>query len=551
MSIAQISTALFSFALFPFYTTTGSARDSSQQAYPETIPVVREWIGRDKQAEGNKRSYTFSSTSRIFLDPLHAEQLMLTGSILAIDLRLLTNLEVLVVSDQDLSTMQAGDIVLTLDTSSVPSDTEGYRMEITDRIVINASMEQGVFNGTRTLLQLFKQDRTLYPGQARDWPNHPERSLMIDVGRKYFSLPWLESHVRELAYLKYNYLHISLSDAYGFRLQSERHPEIVAQQHYSKDEMNELIELAQSYHITIIPEIDMPGHMDAILKVHPELRLTSAKGIVKVGDIDLSQNAAYQLMQDLLEEFLPLFPGPYWHIGANEYIRQEDYTDFPSLLVYARQHYGPEADARDTYLGFVNWANEIVKAHGKITRAWSDGLYGGKAVQVATDIIYEHWLRDGLTPQEIIDRGLVLTNENADYLYYVPGLDWQAPADIIYEVFDPHVFHEQMGIAPLRPRNLGAKLRIWCDYPDRETENQIAEGIMHSLRSLAQKNWGSTRRAADYSSFLPMIARIGHAPGYTVPLPPDYLTPGQHLNVSITGAENLSLNDEEDNESLR
>jgi len=550
LSIAQISTALFSLALLPFCTTTGTTRDSSRQTYPETIPALREWTGRENQAEEEKNTYTFSSTSRILLDASSTEQLMPVGAVFATDLSMLTGLNVAVVKNEELSTGQEGDILLALDASDTKLGIEGYRMDITDRVVISAPDEHGVFNGTRTLLQLLKQDRTLRSGSARDWPSHPERGLMIDVGRKYFSLPWLESYVRELAYLKYNYFHIHLSDAYGFRLQSERHPEIVAPRHYSKEEIRELIELAQIYSITIVPEIDMPSHMHAILEPHPELQLTSSKGVVKVGDIDLSQDASYQLMQDLLEEFLPLFPSPYWHIGANEYIRQEDYADFPSLLAYAQQHYGPDANAHDTYLGFVNWANDIVKSHGKITRAWSDGLYGGKAVQVATDIIYEHWLKSSATPQEILARGLILTSENAEYLYYVPGLDWQVPTDIIYEVFDPRVFREQTSSVPLRQRNLGARLRLWSDYPERESENQIAEGIMHSLRALAQKNWGSVRLVADYNSFLPMIIRIGHAPGYAVPLPSDYLTPGQHLNVPITEMENLSF-DGEDNELLR
>ncbi len=549
MSIAQIRSALFSFTFLPFYTTTRSG--GSRQVYPETIPALREWVGRDTQAEEREGEYTFSSTSRLFLEPAYAERLRSIGAVLTTDLRLLTSLDVPVVKSEDIHTARTGDIILTLDTGDTELGTEGYRMNVTDRITVSAPNEHGVFNGTRTLLQLLKQGWTLRRGAARDWPDHPERSLMIDVGRKYFSLSWLKSHVRELAYLKYNYFHIHLSDTYGFRLESERHPEIVSPQHYSKDEMRELIELARMYHITIVPEIDMPGHMDAILKFHPELQLTSSKGVVKVGDIDLTQDASYQLMRDLLEEFLPLFPGPYWHIGADEYIRREDYADFPTLLAYARQHYGPEASARDTYLGFVNWANEIVKGHGKTTRAWSDGLYGGKAVQVATDIIYEHWLKDGLTPQEIIDRGLIIMNSNADHLYYVPGLDWQAPADIIYEVFEPHIFHDQAAIAPLHQRNLGAKLHIWCDYPEIETENQIAEGITHSLRSLSQKNWGSARLVADYNNFLPIIVRIGHAPGYAVPLPPDYLTPGQNLNVSISETEDLSLNDQEDNEPFQ
>ena len=548
MSLAQISMALFSLALLPFYTTSRSTRDNSRQAYPETIPALREWIGRENQAEEERTIYTFGSASRIVLDPAYSKRLLTTGTVFAADLRMLVRLEVPVVEHEQLSTVREGDILLTLDSSMKELGVEGYRIDITDRVVVSAADEHGVFYGTRTLLQLLKQDRTLRSGSVRDWPGYPERSLMIDVGRKYFSLPWLESHVRELAYLKYNYFHIHLSDAYGFRLQSELHPEIVAPRHYSKEEIRELIELAQTYSITIVPEIDMPSHMHAILEPHPELRLTNSQGVARAGEIDLSQDASYQLMQDILEEFLPLFPGPYWHIGANEYIGQEEYANFPSLLTYAQQHYGPDANARDTYLGFVNWANDIVRSHGKTTRAWGGGLYGGRAVQVAPDIIYEHWLKSSLPPQETVNRRPLLTGESLDESYYVPGLDWQVAADIIYEVFDPRILREQTGNISPHQKNLGARLRLWSDYPERETENQIAEGMMYSLRALAQKNWGSIRLVPDYSSFLPIIVRIGHAPGYAVPLSPEYLTPGQHLNVSITETEELSLDDEEDSQ---
>ena len=539
MSITRICTTLFSFILLPLYTTTGSPKARREQVRPETIPALKEWIGKDGE------DYTFRPTSRILLDPTCKEQLSPTGSVFAADILMLTRYDIPVVSDGDLQEVRDGDIVLRIDASDGTLGAEGYRMDVTGHVSISASTAHGVFYGTRTLLQLLT--RPVSCGSARDWPDHPERSLMVDMGRKYFSIPWLESQIRELAYLKYNYFHLHLSDTYGFRLESERHPEIVSPQYYSKEEIRKLIDLAEAYHITIVPEIDMPGHMDAILVPHPELQLKSSKGLIKIGDIDLAQDAAYRLMQDLLEEFLPLFPGPYWHIGADEYIRLEDYADFPSLLSYARQHYGPQADARDTYLGFVNWANELVKAHGKVTRAWSDGLHSGGMVQVATDIVYEHWLNDGLTPQEIVDRGILIMNGNADHLYYVPGRDWQAPADVIYELFEPHVFHDAVAVTQLHPKNLGAKLHVWCDYPDLESENQIAEGILYSLRALAQKNWGSEKLVPDYNSFVPIMVRIGQAPGYSILLPSYYLTPGQRLNVSIVEAENPS--DEEDNEA--
>jgi hexosaminidase len=163
----------------------------------------------------------------------------------------------------------------------------------------------------------------------------------------------------------------------------------------------------------------------------------------------------------------------------------------------------------------VNWANEIVKAHGKTARAWNDGLHSGKAVSVAADIIYDHWYKSALAPQAIIDLALKIVNSNADMLYYVLGVkSWRANAAVIYETFEPHMFHDDDAIALLHPQNLGAKLHVWCDHPDGETEGQIAAGIKAPLRALAQKNWGSPRLVSSYDSFVPVVEQIGRAPGY-------------------------------------
>lgn len=509
MSLSRLCKSLVSFALLPFYTVsiptiTGADADAVER--PQAIPALREWTD-------GSGSYTFNAQSRIVLESTGAVQLRETADIFAEDLLQLTGLHIPVVTAEN---PQAGDIVLRLHDTGMTPGNEGYSLDVTEFMTITAQSDHGVFYGTRTILQLLKQGYTIKGGTARDWSDYPERGLMIDMGRKYFTVPWLESHIRDLAYLKYNYFHLHLSDNFGFRLESESHPEIVSPQHYTKAEIRALIALASKYHITVVPEIDMPGHMDTILASHPELCLTSATGKQRTGDIDLSKAESYTLMKDLLEEYIPLFSGPYWHIGADEYLMHDDYANYPQLLAYAQAHYGPEAIAKDTYLGFVNWTNEIVKAHGKTTRAWNDGLYGGKAVTVADDIVYEHWYGHGLTPQEIVDLGLYIMNGNADYLYYVLGHDWHTKPDLIYETFETHIFHDKAHISPLHQKHLGAKLHVWCDRPDAETEQQVAAGIEESLRALAQKNWGSTKPATDYAAFAPIINLIGRAPGYNI-----------------------------------
>lgn len=514
---------LASLALLPFYTASDPARATNR---PYTIPALKSW-------SAGTGTYTFSANSRVVVhDPRLAE----TAAVFAEDLKELTGLDIPVEGN---ASSRAGDIVLALASTDAELGEQGYGLTIGPHVTINANAVDGVFYGTRTMLQLLKQDFTLSSGVARDWPDYPQRGLMVDVGRQYFSVPWLASHIRDLAYLKYNFFHLHFSDNFGFRLESEHHPEIVSEQHYTKAEIRELHELARKYHITIVPEIDVPGHLDAALASHPELRLANAAGQRQSGDLDLAIEDAYTFVRDLLEEYLPLFKGPYWHLGADEYLLHGgNYADFPQLSEGAQKRYGSQASAKDIYLGFVNWAHEIVKAHGKTTRIWSDGMHGGAAVIPATDnIIYEHWVSWGPSPSEIVERGIPIVNSNIHYVYYVPGSEFmKARASVLYESFEPHMFCLEFGrlnnvegfnvpegsatsardldLLDHHPLNLGAKMHVWCDDPTVESEEQIATAIEHALRALAQKNWGSPKLVASYEDFKPIIERIGRAPGY-------------------------------------
>ena len=524
MSRLRICKDLASLALLPFYTTTGPAQTTGR---PHTIPALKSW-------HDGPENYTFNGDTRVVVQD---EQLSETGMVLVEDLKLLSGLDVPLLHSADAG---AGDLVLRLATDEAELGEQGYLLEIGSHVTISARTADGVFYGTRTLLQLLRQGRTLRGGTARDWPAYPQRSLMVDVGRQYFSVPWLERHLRELAYLKYNFFHLHFSDNFGFRLESERHPEIVSAQHYSKAEIRALLELARRYHITIVPEIDMPGHLDAALASHPELLLANSAGKRQSGDLDLENPAAYTFVQDLLEEFIPLFPGPYWHLGADEYLLHNgNYEDYPQLEAEAKRRFGPHASGKDLYLGFVNWAHEIVKAHGKTTRIWNDGMYGGSAVTPASDnIIYEHWVSWGPAPGEIVQRGIPIVNCNILYVYYVPGSPFmQASPQALYESFEPHLFcldfdrlneaenvnlpesaatfPQDIDLLKHHPLNLGAKLHVWCDDPTAESEEQIAAAIHHALRALAQKNWGSPKIVASYEEFQPIIDEIGHAPGYS------------------------------------
>lgn len=370
------------------------------------------------------------------------------------------------------------------------------------------------FNGTRTILQLLTQSRTIPGGTATDWPAYLERGLMVDAGRKYFSLSFLRGQIRELAYLKLNHLHLHLSDVHGFRLASDTHPEVTSAQHYTKQEIRDLIAYAARYHVEVVPEIDFPGHMDAILAGHPELRLVSKSGAVSSGLIDLSKPAAYTLMRELITEFLPLFPSGYWHIGADEYVT--NYADYPQL------------GGKDTYYRFINWANEIVRASGKTTRMANDELKPGDGtVAIDPDIVVEHWSASGLaglpwigpaySPRQLVAAGHRVMNRSFTPTYFTtggPASPFNVPPGLMYDAWQPNLFVDgsTLAVADLAG-NLGSEVSVWCDAPEAMTEDQIAGVLPNRLRVMAQHTWGSPKPVPLYLQFLQVINAVGAAPG--------------------------------------
>lgn len=492
-------------------------------APPQTVPALRQWTA-------GSGAYTFTDTSRIAVDPASAARLGDEAATLADDLAARTGRTVAVVTGAPAT----GDIALGLGDTTLPA--EGYRMTVGAAVTIRAGTDTGAFYGTRTLLQLLHQSASVPAGTAVDWPTKPERGLMIDQGRKFFTVAWVGQHIKELAYLKLNYFHFHLSDTFGFRLESSTHPEIVSTDHYTKQDIADLVALGQRYHVTIVPEIDTPGHMNAILAAHPELRLKNRSGTASAEFIDLSLPGSYTLIKDLVNEYLPLFPARYWHIGADEYVT--DYGSYPQLLTYARAHYGPGATAKDTYYGYVNWADALVRAGGKTTRMWNDGIKSGDGtVTPNADIVVEYWYNYGLTPQQLAAAGHTVANESWTPTYYVlggakPDTRW------MYETWTPDLF--QGGATLSDPvRNPGSLIHVWCDNPGAETEDQIAGGIMYPLRGLAQQTWGSPKPVASYAAFTPIVAAVGHNPAWPGLSQPGNLARNRPTTASSTETANF------------
>ncbi|MFF1379892.1 glycoside hydrolase family 20 protein [Streptomyces sp. NPDC058308] len=396
---------------------------------------------------------------------------------------------------------------------------ESYRLTVKDeRVRIAAPAEAGVFYGTRTLKQEVSGGKAAPEGEVRDRPAKPQRGFMIDIARKHFDAEWIEDRIRELGDLKYNQLGLHFSDDQAFRIASDSHPEIVSSDHLTKDQVRSLVKLAESRHITVVPEIDSPGHLGAVIKQHPSLQLRDARGVATRGAVDISRPEAARIVDDLLKEYAELFPGGFWHLGADEYQAltvKDPQSSYPQLAAAARERYGADGRVQDLATGWLNDRASTVRPYDKKLKAWNDGFFEGGSADAADDLEVAYWTGKEIgarDPVAYLKAGRKLTNYNDEYLYYVLGQpnDFRYPTgQRIYESWTPLVVR---GTKPVSERYddqiLGGTFAVWGDLAGAQTQEQVAAGIRMPLRATAQKLWDSRKPALAWNDFVKLADTV-------------------------------------------
>lgn len=466
---------------------------------PRTIPAVREF------GPARGPGWRPASGARVVVDD---DRLADEGRLLAGELGM---------GYGGRSGARGGDVELGLAGSG---DQESYTMTVQNGLVkITGPGEAGVFYGTRTLKQEVHGGGTAPEGVVRDAPAKPRRGFMLDIARKYYTAGWIEDRIRELGDLKYNELGLHFSDDQGFRIESGTHPEIVSKQHLSKAEVKNIVDLAASRHITIVPEIDSPGHLGAVIAAHPDLQLRNASGVPTRGAIDISRPAAAKIVDDLLNEYAGVFPGSYWHLGGDEYQAlavRNPAASYPQLAAVARQKYGASAGIADLATGWMNDRANVVRSHGRTMRAWNDGFYRASGVQPAKDLEVAYWTGKEIGARQPVDylgTGRNVINYNDEYLYYVLGQPQTfvyPTGRRIYEQWTPRVVRGTTAVpARYDGQILGGVFAVWSDRAGAQTQDQVAAGIRMPLRATAQKLWDSRTPALSWAQFQQLAGRLG------------------------------------------
>ncbi|NKI26292.1 family 20 glycosylhydrolase [Arenibacter sp. 6A1] len=272
---------------------------------------------------------------------------------------------------------------------------EAYQLNITqDSIIINAKSAQGAFWGVQTIRQIIPQTSNdtlaktkmwLIPtGQVSDTPNFGFRGSMLDVSRHFFSVSDVKKYIDILAYYKVNILHLHLSDDQGWRIEIKSWPKLTEVGgrsevgggeggFYTQEEYKDLVAYAAKHHITIIPEIDMPGHTNAASLAYPFLNGNGKKvepytGIdVGFSTFDTRKESVYDFIDDVIREISEMTPGPYIHIGGDEshVTKKKDFNYFIARVDKIVSKYGKQ---------MIGW-DEIVHADvnpSTIAQFWSN-----------------------------------------------------------------------------------------------------------------------------------------------------------------------------------
>ncbi|HZN76529.1 MAG TPA: beta-N-acetylhexosaminidase [Micromonosporaceae bacterium] len=454
-------------------------------------------------------SFTLQVSARIRVSP-RAEGV---ASYLADVLRPSTGFALPVVQLEDGD--RDGDILLVLGEADPRTGRHGYELMVTGRLlVIRAEEPVGLFAGVQTLRQLLPAEVesgspaagmawAVPAGRIVDFPRFGYRGAMLDVARRFFPVDEVRRFIDHLALYKVNHLHLHLTDDQGWRIAVKQWPNLTlygggtevgdgSGGYYEQSDYSEIVAHAAERFITIVPEIDMPGHTNAALASYPELnedgRAPDRYTGIEVGfsALCVTRELTYQFVDEVFEEVARLTPGPYLHMGGDEVKTLE-----------------PEA-----YDGFVTRVQRIIAAHGKTPMAWHE------AARAAVGSSIAHYWGTAAADADVtaaVARGvrLVLCPPNRTYLDMkyddstVLGQRWAGVVGVrdAYD-WDPGSYLSDVDSTAV----LGVEAPLWS-----ETIRSLADAEFMAfprLPALAELGW-SPASAHDWESFRQRLATHG------------------------------------------
>ena len=296
----------------------------------------------------------------------------------------------------------------------------GYQLEITPvgGVRIEGNDEAGVFYGVQTLIQLLPTRAGVLPIlptlKIIDYPRFPYRGMHLDVVRHFFPVDFIKKYIDYLALHKLNYFHWHLTDDQAWRVEMKCRPELTEKGsiregeifglypgkyqplpyggYYTHEDVHEIVRYAAERHITVIPEIDIPGHCMAVLATYPQFSTTPnepKKAALTWGifnNVLAPKPEVFDFLKDVFSELCDLFPGQYIHVGGDECAKRW-WQESEETQQFIREHELKDEKALQSY--FIHYVQKVVNAKGKTLIGWDEILEGG----ISEDCIVMNWRR--------------------------------------------------------------------------------------------------------------------------------------------------------------
>ncbi len=502
--------------------------------FPETDMAAAPLIPIPDKVVPTRDAYGLDRHTGIYAPASNAE-LVEVASFLADQLEARTGLRI-PVNDENGSGIHRA---IYLNATETQGDEE-YELYISrDSVLINAGSADGAFLAVQTLRQLLPEtpNDTLaeYPiwpiptGKIEDAPAFAFRGAMLDVARHFFSVEDVKKFLDVMAYYKLNVLHLHLTDDQGWRIEIKSWPKLTEVGgstevgggpggFYSQEDYKEIVAYAASLHITIIPEVDMPGHTNAASVAYPILNGNGKTPKLYTGTRvgfstwDTRKDTVYQFIDDVVREISEMTPGPYFHIGGDE----------------------SHVTAKDDYKYFVERVEPIVRKYGKRMIGWDEVA----TPSLDSSSIAPFWA-DQENAQKAVAQGMKVILSPAKKAYLDMqydtlskyGLHWAAyiPVDTAY-IWEPATYTEGLEKSDI----LGIEAPLWSETISDITELEYL--AFPRLLGYSELGWSKPERRSweDYKDRLgrqtPYFKRmdIRYYPSARVPwMDPEFPEPPQ------------------------
>ncbi len=381
-------------------------------------------------------------------------------------------------------------------------DREEYTISISEKVIVRAGSPQGWSLARSTLLQLIYEENGEYYlplCKIKDSPSTAYRGLMIDLARKWHGLETIKRLIDLASYYKTNYLQLHFTDYQSYTLPSRKYPKLSTEgRHYTFQELEEMEKYASDRGVTIIPEIDIPGHSSAIVEAYPEIFALKDKD-QNPWIINMGKEQVYEALEEIIGEIIPIFKrSPYFHIGGDEAIFDKTLED-PDVIEYM-QSKQLGTDVHELYRHFLIRMNDIVKRHGKQMCVW-EGFRREGNIQIPRDILVYEFETNRYLPNHLVQDGYTVVNTSWKPLYVVNQKKWEPKTIYGWNMWRwENWYPKAPSIVPIQleetPLVIGAQMCAW-----EQKEKLEFKSLRMRLPVMNERLW-NTEEAIPYADFM-------------------------------------------------